>query len=143
MADEIIERDEDDFYDEFEDETEAEEENTNAGGVVTIDLNAQAKEILKKASEKGVEQAFMFTTAFRRYTELISHLADLQKEIKKEGLVVTKTYVKNRPNIYVNPAVNAYNATAAAADRTAQLLLRYIVAPITGGGENGDAFDVF
>ena len=133
----------DDFDDEFEDETEAEEENTNAGGVVTIDLNAQAKEILKKASEKGVEQAFMFTTAFRRYTELISHLADLQKEIKKEGLVVTKTYVKNRPNIYVNPAVNAYNATAAAADRTAQLLLRYIVAPITGGGENGDAFDVF
>ena len=111
--------------------------------VVKVDLNKQAVEIYEKAKEKGVEHSFMFITTFKRYQEHIVHLAELQKAIKDEGTMVTKEYVKGRANLYVNPAVAAYNQTAGAADKTAQLLLRYIVAPLNGGGEEGDDFDVF
>lgn len=115
---------------------------------VTVDLNEQAREILKKATEKGVEHSFMFVTTFERYMEHIKNLKELQKVIKEEGTMVTKEYVKGRANIYVNPAINAYNSTAGAADKTAQLLLKYIVAPLSGGGGDdggggGDAFDMF
>lgn len=114
----------------------------------TVNLNKQAKEILRKAKEKGVENSYMFVTTFERYMEHIKHLKELQKVIKKEGTMVTKEYVKGRANIYVNPAINAYNSTAGAADKTAQLLLKYIVAPRSGGGGDdgggsGDAFDMF
>lgn len=107
------------------------------------ELNSQAAEILKKAKEKGVEHSFMFVTTFRRYQEQIGHLEELEKAIQQEGTMVTKEYVKGRANLYVNPAVSAYNQTASAADKTAQLLLRYIVAPLSSGGEDGDEFDVF
>ncbi len=111
---------------------------------VVVDLNKQAREILKRAAARGVEHSFMFVTAFTRYKELIAHLAELQKAIKKEGTMVTKEYVKGRANLYVNPAVAAYNQTAGAADKTAQLLLRYIVTPLSDGGdEGGDSFDLF
>lgn len=108
-----------------------------------VDLNAQAKEILKKATEKGVEHSFMFVTTFKRYQEHITHLAELQKAIQEEGTMVTKEYVKGRANLYVNPAVSAYNQTAGAADKTAQLLLRYIVQPLRNDDDTGDAFDFF
>lgn len=115
----------------------------NNNSVINVDLNEQAREILKKAQAKGVEHSFMFITTFKRYQEHIVHLAELQKAIKDEGTMVTKEYVKGRANLYVNPAVAAYNQTAGAADKTAQLLLRYIVAPLSGGGEAGDDFEVF
>ena len=110
---------------------------------IKVDLNAQAREILKKATEKGVEHSFMFVTTFKRYQEHITHLAELQKAIIEEGTMVTKEYVKGRANLYVNPAVSAYNQTAGAADKTAQLLLRYIVQPLKDDSESGDSFDVF
>lgn len=115
----------------------------NESNTIKVDLNAQAKEILEKATAKGVEHSFMFVTTFKRYQELITHLQDLQNAITKEGTLVTKEYVKGRKNLYVNPAVNAYNATAAAADRTAQLLLRCIIQPLTSGDDNSDEFDIF
>ena len=42
--------------------------------VVSIDLNGQAKEILKRAEEKGVEHSYLFVTTFERYQEHILHL---------------------------------------------------------------------
>lgn len=123
-------------------EIEVEEENQETNTLV-VDLNKQAKEILRKASEKGVEHSFMFITTFKRYQEHITHLVSLQKAIKKYGTTVTKEYVKGRKNLCVNPAIAAYNSTAKAADSTAQLLLKYIVAPLSGGGESGDEFDAF
>lgn len=111
--------------------------------VLTIDLNQQAKEILKKAQDKGVEHSLMFTTAFKRYMELVSHLVILEKAIKEHGPIVVKEYVKERQNIVVNPAISAYNQTAGAADKTAQLLLKYIVQPLNTEAETGDSFDMF
>ena len=118
-------------------------EEKNDGQVVRIDLNRQAREILEMATAKGVENSFMFVTTFKRYQEQIAHLAKLEESIKESGLMVTKEYVKGRQNLYVNPAVNAYNATCAGADRTAQLLIRYIVQPLKGEDEDGDEFDLF
>lgn len=128
---------------ETDEATEKTEEQTEEKNIIRIDLNAQAREILEKAAAKGVEHSFMFVTAFERYKEHIKHLKALQKAIDKNGPMVTKEYVKGRKNLYVNPAVNAYNATSAAADRTAQLLLRYIVQPLSNDSDEGDEFDVF
>lgn len=117
--------------------------NGNEKNVIKVDLNEQARQILEKATAKGVEHSFMFVTTFKRYQELITRLSELQKAIAQDGILVTKEYVKGRKNLYVNPAVNAYNATAAAADRTAQLLLRCIIQPLSDGDGDGDEFDIF
>jgi len=117
-------------------------EKKNISETISVNLNEQAREILAKAQEKGVEHSFMFVTTFKRYQEHIAHLAALENAIRNEGTMVTKEYVKGRGNIYVNPAMTAYNQTAGAADKTAQLLLRYIVAPLTDSEEQDD-FTVF
>lgn len=107
-----------------------------------LSMNEQAQVILAKAREKGIEHTFMFTTTFQRYVELISHMAELQKSIKKQGCLVTKEYVKGRQNIYVHPAINAYNATAAQANNTANILMRFIVQPLSDSDDKDD-FDMF
>ena len=107
-----------------------------------LSMNEQAQLILQKAREKGVEHTFMFTTTFQRYVELISHLSDLQQSIKEDGCMVTKEYVKGRKNLYVHPAINAYNATAAQANNTANTLMRFIVQPLSDSDDKDD-FDMF
>ena len=106
------------------------------------EMENQAEEILEKAKEMGIEHSFMFATTFKRYQEHIAHLEELQKAVEEEGMIVTKEYVKGRANIYVNPAVSAYNQTANAADKTAQLLMKYIVVS-PSESEAGDEFDNF
>lgn len=107
-----------------------------------LSMNEQAKVILEKARAKGIEHTFMFTTTFQRYVELISHMADLQKAIKKDGCIVKKEYVKGRQNVYVHPAINAYNATAGQANNTANILMRFIVQPLSDSDDKDD-FDMF
>ena len=65
-----------------------------------MSLNEQAQEILRIASEHGVEQNFFFITTFKRYQVQIKILADLEKTITTEGNTVTKEYVKGRKNVY-------------------------------------------
>ena len=107
-----------------------------------LSMNEQAQTILEKARAKGIEHTFMFTTTFQRYVELISHMAELQKAIKSDGCLVTKEYVKGRQNVYVHPAINAYNATAAQANNTANILMRFIVQPLSDSDDKDD-FDMF
>ena len=118
----------------------SEEESQDADTILS--MNEQAQVILAKAREKGIEHTFMFTTTFQRYVELISHMAELQKSIKEQGCLVTKEYVKGRQNIYVHPAINAYNATAAQANNTANILMRFIVQPLSDS-DGKDEFDMF
>ena len=127
----------------FEEEMPAEAEEVPAQDADAIlSMNEQAQVILAKAREKGIEHTFMFTTTFQRYVELISHMAELQKSIKEQGCLVTKEYVKGRQNIYVHPAINAYNATAAQANNTANILMRFIVQPLSDSDDK-DEFDLF
>jgi hypothetical protein len=108
------------------------------------ELSSMGDEILKKAQEKGTEHSFMFTTAFKRYKEHLAHLEALEEAILEAGPLVTKAYVKDRGNLYVNPAISAYNQTARAADMTAQLLMKYIETPLKDpDAEGGDAFDEY
>lgn len=105
-------------------------------------LEKQAAEILESAAALGVEDSYMFVTSFQRYTELLDHLHQLRGAIEDAGTIVTKEYVKGRENMYVNPAVTAYNQTAGAADKTAALLLKYLERK-REAKEGGDPFEAF
>jgi len=89
-------------------------------------LQEQVEEILARAEQKGTEADFFFKTTFKRYQVQMQILAELEKEIKTEGATVSKEYVKGRKNLYINPAVSAYNATATAANSTVATLISIV-----------------
>lgn len=89
-------------------------------------LQEQADEILARAKQKGLETDFFFRTTFKRYQVQMQVLAQLEKEIKDEGATVSKEYVKGRKNLYINPAISAYNSTAAAANQTVSTLISIV-----------------
>lgn len=91
-----------------------------------LTLQEQAKEILAKAEERGVQSNFFFLTTFKRYQVQMKILADLEKEISELGPVVTKEYVKGRQNVVANPAIAEYNKTATAANGTVATLINVI-----------------
>jgi hypothetical protein len=89
-------------------------------------LEAQAKEILEIAEKYGVEQNYFFLTTFKRYTVQIEILNDLEKTIKKDGILVTKEYVKGRQNVYSHPAISEFNRTTDSANKTVSTLVKII-----------------
>lgn len=91
-----------------------------------VDLKSQAEEILRIASQHGVEQNFFFITTFKRYQVQINILTDLEKTIRGEGPIVTKEYVKGRKNVYTHPAISEYNRTSTAANQTVTTLMKII-----------------
>ena len=91
-----------------------------------IDLNKQAKEILKIAERHGVESNFFFLTTFKRYQVQIGILNDLEMTIKEAGILVTKEYVKGRKNVYSHPAIQDYNHTTDSANKTVVTLMKII-----------------
>ncbi len=91
-----------------------------------ISLNEQAQEILAIAEKHGVEQNFFFITTFKRYQVQINILNDLERQIKEQGSLVTKEYVKGRENIYTHPAISEYNKTSTAANQTVTTLVKII-----------------
>lgn len=107
------------------------------------ELNKLEKEILERARAKGIEDSYLFATTFTRYQEHLEHLKMLQNAIDENGTVVEKEYVKGRCNIYVNPAIPAYNSTAQAADKAAALLFKFIAPTVSESSAGGDEFDNF
>lgn len=101
-------------------------------------LQEQADEILAKAEERGVQSNFFFVTTFDRLRTQIAIMEDLKKAIKEHGTTVTKTYVKGRNNLVVNPAISEYNKTSTAANGTVTTLMNIIKSfdgEETGGGK--------
>lgn len=94
--------------------------------VKNMTLSEQANEILRIAEKHGVEQNFLFITTFKRYQVQINILTDLEEQIKEDGLLVTKAYVKNRENVYTHPAISEYNKTSTAANQTVSTLMKII-----------------
>ncbi len=90
------------------------------------DLNEQAQHILKIAEESGVQSNFFFLTTFKRYQVQLNILAELEKNMKEDGMLVTKEYVKGRKNLYSSPAVAEYNKTTDSANKTVATLMRII-----------------
>lgn len=91
-----------------------------------INLNDKAKELVDLAMQAGVEQNFFFVTTLNRYNVQLRTLAELEKVLKEEDVLVTKEYVKNRRNLYTHPAITEYNKTSQAANNTVQTLLKII-----------------
>ena len=91
-----------------------------------MNLNEQAKEIIRIAEKHGVEQNFFFLTTFKRYQVQLGILNELEKTIQDEGALCTKEYIKGRKNLYTHPAVKDYNRTADSANKTITTLMKII-----------------
>jgi len=89
-------------------------------------LQEQVNSILEQAEARGVSTNFFFTTTFKRYQVQMATLARLEEAIREEGTTITKEYVKGRANLYINPAVAAYNQTTIAANGTVATLLKIV-----------------
>ena len=104
-----------------------------------INLDEQAKEIIRIAEESGVQGNFFFITTFNRYVTQLNMLKELEKAMKKDGMLVTKQYVKGRENVYSSPAVKDYNSTTDSANRTVSTLMKIIRNwNVNDEDENGD-----
>lgn len=91
-----------------------------------LSLNEQAQEIIRTAEESGARSIFFFITTFKRYQVQLNILTELEKTIKAEGALVTKEYVKNRKNLYTNPAIRDYIRTTDSANKTVATLMRIL-----------------
>lgn len=91
-----------------------------------MNLDEQAKEIVRIAEESGVQSNYFFVTTFERYKVQLKILDDLKKSIEEEGMLVSKEYVKGRKNLYTNPAVSDFNRTTDSANKTVATLMRII-----------------
>ena len=94
--------------------------------IKTANLKKQADEIIKKAEASGCANNYFFLTTFKRYQVQLDILDALEETINDDGMLVTKEYVKNRKNLYTNPAVKEYNRTTDSANKTVSTLLRII-----------------
>ena len=89
-------------------------------------LQEKAAEIVAMAEDAGVQENYFFVTTFKRYQVQIGILSQLEELMAKDGMLVSKEYVKGRKNLYSNPAVNAYNRTADSANKTVQTLMKIV-----------------
>lgn len=89
-------------------------------------LQKQAEKILKIAEEAGLQSDFFFKTTFQRYQTQLKILEKLDKTIDEEGMLVQKSYVKGKSNVYENPAVACYNRTTDSANKTVATLMRIL-----------------
>lgn len=71
-----------------------------------------AKDILKEATEKGLDKDASFMTSYHLLEVQIEMLDELEKSFKEDGATTTKEYVKGRENIYIHPAVDKYTKTS-------------------------------
>ena len=93
-----------------------------------INLQKQAEEIIRIAKESGAQSNFFFVTTFKRYQVQLNILAELEKTMKEEGMLVKKEYVKGRQNLYTSPAVTEYNKTTDSANKTVASLMKILKA---------------
>ena len=98
-------------------------------------MSEQAEEILRIAEGYNVDKNFFFITTFKRYMVQIKILNELEESIKKDGVLVTKEYVRDRKNLYTHPAIQDFNRTTDSANKTVSTLMKIIKNFI---GDTGD-----
>jgi hypothetical protein len=91
-----------------------------------LTLQDQANEIKRMAEESGLESNYFFITTFERYEVQLSILERLKESMDKDGMLVSKEYVKGRGNLYSSPAVTEYNRTTDSANKTVSTLMRIL-----------------
>lgn len=87
----------------------------------TLDL--AEKKFWQIAEDSGLKEDYLFMTTLKRYQFQLKILSELERAIEDEGALVQKEYVKNRKNLYSNPAIKDYNATTNSANSTVKTLL--------------------
>ena len=91
-----------------------------------INFENQLKEIRKHTIDMPMEQRAIFESTLERYEVLVKQSNKLRIELEKSDLTVTKSYVKGRENIVINPLIGAYNQTVSTANKTAETLTKII-----------------
>lgn len=104
------------------------------------DLQRRIREFADKATELGIADDLIFDTTFNRYIMQVNILEQLKEQIEDGELMVKKAYVKDRDNLYVNPAVAEYNKTSTAANQTAVTLVK-LMTQLREGASEDDGFD--
>ena len=89
-------------------------------------LKEQADAIKRMAEESGLESNYFFITTFERYEVQLSILDRLKESMDKDGMLVSKEYVKGRGNLYSSPAVTEFNRTTDSANKTVSTLMRIL-----------------
>lgn len=91
-----------------------------------LSLKEQAEAIKQMAAESGLESNYFFITTFERYEVQLSILDQLKESMDKDGMIVSKEYVKGRGNLYSSPAVTEFNRTTDSANKTVSTLMRIL-----------------
>lgn len=94
--------------------------------MTSLSLKKQAKEIERIAEDSGVQSNYLFVTTFNRYQVQLDTLDKLEEALKNEETLITKEYVRDRPNTYINPAIAEYNRTTDSANKTVSTLMKII-----------------
>ena len=82
--------------------------------------------MLREAHKKGLTDDYKFMSTLERYDNQVLTLKKLAEVINSEDTIVSKEYVKGRPNFYVHPAIKEYNNTSNSANRTMDTLLKIL-----------------
>jgi len=105
------------------------------------------EQFLVVADELPSEKKYIFETTFQRYEELIRRADELEKILSADGVMLIGYNSQGFRVEKINPALAAYNQTAGAADKAAQLILRYVIPKEKekGGDDTPpkDAFEAF
>ena len=104
------------------------------------ELQRRIQEFADRATELGIADDLIFDTTFNRYVMQVNILENLKEQIEDGDLMVKKAYVKDRDNLYVNPAVAEYNKTSTAANQTAVTLVK-LMTQLREGASEDDGFD--
>lgn len=105
------------------------------------ELDKLLKNLLREAKEKGLSEDYKFMSTLERYENQVNTLKKLSEIINSEDTIVTKEYVKGRPNFYVHPAIKEYNNTSNAANQTMSTLLKILEAhPVKEEEDDLDKF---
>ena len=67
----------------------------------------------------------MDTNGYSTYQFYVLFIEAIQ--IKEDGTLVTKEYVKGRKNVYSHPAISDYNRTTDSANKTVSTLMKIII----------------
>ena len=105
------------------------------------DFERMKQSMLEDAEKKGLTDNYNFMTTLDRYTKQVELINKLSAVIERDGELVTKTYVKDRENVCIHPALKEMNNTSNAANNTVSTLLKILQA--TPVKEDTDALDEF
>lgn len=108
--------------------------------IMANNMDKRAKQILDYAKEMGVKDNFFFATTFERYLNQIKNIQRLADALDDcEEITVTKSYQKNRDNVYINPLITQFDRTTDSANKTVSTLMRII--KTFGVGDNSEESD--